>query len=472
MMVEEYLRPRSLAEALEALAAAGPPARLVAGGTDVMVELSRGVKPARRLIDITALEDELRYCRATATHVEIGALTTHNDVLADVLLRTEALPLVQACFEVGAPAIRTRGTVAGNVVTASPANDTIAALVALDAGIEIAGPSGNRTLPIAEFCTGFRSTALGAGELVRAIHIPRLGARRGIFLKLGLRRAQAIAVINVAIVLAFNGTRVSGARIALGCVGPTILRAFEAERSLLGSVLDGAARSRAGKEAAAEVAPIDDVRGSGAYRRDAVAALVERALTALADGTEAHGLPAEPILLETPAPRLAMPPYTGTVDTSVNGRPESWTGVAHLSLLDALRDHAALTGTKEGCAEGECGACTVWLDGRAVMSCLVPAPQAHGAQVTTIEGLAFGETLHPVQQAFIDRAAVQCGFCIPGMLMAGAMLCAERPNCTTDDVRSAISGNICRCTGYVKIVEAIAEAAGQSAESAAVEVGA
>jgi xanthine dehydrogenase iron-sulfur cluster and FAD-binding subunit A len=471
MVVEEYHRPETLAAALELLAADVPASRIVAGGTDVMVELARGTKPARRLIDLTALESELRFCRTEPDRIEIGALATHNDVLASATMRADALPLVQACLEVGAPAIRTRGTIAGNIVTASPANDTIAALVALGAEIEVASVRGRRRLPIEAFCTGFRTTALAPDELVTTIAIPRLGERRGIFLKLGLRRAQAIAVINVAVVVTFAGTRVAGVTLALGCVGPTIVRAAEAERALVGTTLDRAARTHAAELAAAGIAPIDDVRGSGDYRRTAVAALVERALAALAGGSEGAGLPRQPILLETSAPHARVTPYDGTVRTVVNGRPETWTGVAALSLLDALRDHAGLTGTKEGCAEGECGACTVWLDGRAVMACLVPAPQAHGARVTTIEGLA-GEELHPVQQAFVDRAAVQCGFCIPGMLMAGAMLCAERPGCSAEDVRTAISGNICRCTGYVKIVEAIVAAAKVETEDIALEVGA
>jgi len=470
MVVEEVLRPRTLTEALEQLSTADPGTRVVAGGTDVLVELGRGVKPARRLIDITALEPELRTCRTTPAQIEIGALTTHNDVLASNALRADALPLVQAALEVGAPAIRTRGTIAGNIVTASPANDTITALVALGADVEVASTRGRRRLGIEDFCTGFRTTALAADELVTAIAIPRLGARRGIFLKLGLRRAQAIAVINVAVVVAFEGTRVTAARIALGCVAPTIVRAPEAERALFGTSLDRAACLRAGELAAAAIAPIDDVRGTAAYRRSAVAALVARALTALAQGTEGAGLPRQPILLETPVPRTPVPAYSGTVRTTVNGHLTAWSDVAALSLLDALRERSALTGTKEGCAEGECGACTVWLDGRAVMSCLVPAVQAHGARVTTIEGLADDAGLHPVQQAFVDRAAVQCGFCIPGMLMAGAKLCEERPDCSAEDVRTAISGNICRCTGYVKIVEAIEDAARQGTRRTALEV--
>ena len=472
-MVEAYIRPTSLADALNALADADPGTRIVAGGTDLMVELGRGVKPASRLVDLTALEDELRFVAPSPGRLTFGALVTHNDVLASPAFRKDALPLVQACAEVGAPQIRARGTVAGNLATASPANDTIAALVALDAEIELAHHDGRRRLPIAEFCSGFRTTALRPGEVIRAISIRRLNAaRRGMFLKLGLRRAQAISVVNVAVVLGFEGATVAEARIALGGVGPTIVRAREAEKRLVGRPLDRAAFVAAAAAAAGAIAPIDDVRSSAGYRRSTIAALIARALERIADGTEARDLPADPVLLETMHPRYLIAPYSGTVVTTINGRREHLDDVAHLSLLDALRERAGLTGAKEGCAEGECGACTVWLDGRAVMSCLVPAPQAHGATVTTIEGLAAHDGLHPMQQAFIDCGAVQCGFCIPGMIMAGAKLVDQCCFPNREEIRTAISGNICRCTGYAKIVAAIEATAVGDEAAEHVEVGA
>lgn len=125
------------------------------------------------------------------------------------------------------------------------------------------------------------------------------------------------------------------------------------------------------------------------------------------------------------------------------------------TLLEVLRDRLELTGTKLGCGEGECGACSVMLDGRVVNSCLVLALECEGSEVVTIEGLMSGGRLHPLQQAFVDNGAIQCGFCSPGMIMASYALLQENPAPSEQDVRRALEGNLCRCTGYRKIIDAV-----------------
>jgi carbon-monoxide dehydrogenase medium subunit len=480
-MWQTYFQPTTLPDALALLREHAGRSRIVAGGTDLVVELQRGIRPTTTLIDISRVAG-LRYVRAEAGQLRLGALATHNDVLASPACVAGALPLAQACREVGAPPIRTRATVAGNLVTASPANDTITPLMVLGAELVLLSSSGERVVPLHDFYTGVRRTVLRPDELLREIRFPALaGNRRGLFLKLGLRRAQAIAVLNVAIMIELDAVTppqspgVVEARIALGSVAPTIVRASEAEVFLAGRALDEATCVEAGKLACRAATPIDDLRGSAAYRLSTLAALVADGLRRIAAGGHAAGWGETPVLLETGAhggATLQGHMYgevsAPAVETTINGA--SYTLSAHKTLLDALREDAGLTGTKEGCAEGECGACAVWLDGQAVMACLVPAPQAHGAGITTIEGLAGTvgsgagaptSPLHPLQRAFIERGAVQCGYCIPGMLMAGAKLLDERAQPTPVQVQEALSGNICRCTGYRKIVDALLQAASE-----------
>ena len=129
------------------------------------------------------------------------------------------------------------------------------------------------------------------------------------------------------------------------------------------------------------------------------------------------------------------------------------------TLLDVLRDEIGLTGVKSGCEEGECGACTVLIDDKAVNRCLIPAPQAQGKEIVTIEGLEGKEGLHPLQQAFVDHFAVQCGFCTPGQILSTKALLDKSPNPSREEVKDALSGNLCRCTGYVKIIDAVLAAA-------------
>jgi carbon-monoxide dehydrogenase small subunit len=154
-----------------------------------------------------------------------------------------------------------------------------------------------------------------------------------------------------------------------------------------------------------------------------------------------------------------MPDSVGKVRVhcQVNGRAVIFEGYSMARLLDVLREQLCLTGTKEGCGEGECGACSVEMDGALVNSCLVPLMHAEGTEILTIEGVA-GERLHPVQQAFLEHGGTQCGICTPGMILAALNLLARHPKPTEAEIREGLAGNLCRCTGYTKIFESVLEA--------------
>jgi carbon-monoxide dehydrogenase medium subunit len=471
-MWEKFFTATSVDHALDLLAQYGGDARLINGGTDLMVEIERKVRTPRVVIDVSRVSglDEIRLDDGV---FHLGASVTHNQVVGDARLVAHAYPLARACWQVGAPQIRNRGTIAGNIITASPANDTLPPLWAMGAWVTLQSRArGKREIALEEFIRGVRKTALEPDEMLTEISFPALKPNeRGTFLKLGLRRAQAISVVNAAVVLGFESSSVNGHRsaiesawITLGSVAPTIAVAREAQQFLIGKTLDDETIEHAARLAMNAARPIDDIRGPADYRREMVRVLVARALRQLRDGTERDDFPARPVMLwgktngRFQAASFTFNEDSDVIETIVNGKPYKIRGASDKSLLRMLREDIGLQGTKEGCTEGECGACTVWLDGIAVMSCLVPAPRAHGAHIVTIEGLARGDTLHPVQRAFIEAGAVQCGYCTPGFVMSGASLLDEKPQPTRAEIQHALTGNLCRCTGYYKIVEAIERA--------------
>lgn len=464
MTWKQVISVASAEEAVALLAEHGSAARVMAGGTDLLIEIERGVRSGiETIIDISRAAD-LSDISLDGGYIRLGALVTHNDAVASELIRSRALPLAQASWEVGAPQIRNRATIAGNVITASPANDTISPLLALDTEVELRSVRGLRRVPLNQFYTGLRRTVMEPDELLTAIFVRAMQPNeRGIFIKLGLRRAQAITVVNVTAVLAFDGDVVSRAMITLGSVAPTVIRVPDAEAVLLGKPLTPEVIADASRIAATIPKPITDVRSTAEYRTEMIAVLITRALRQISSGTVAS-LPQAPAMLwgETPHVTLessAMHSENVPIETAINGESRTFQTGYNKTLLDFLRDDAGLTGSKEGCAEGECGACTVYLDGAAVMACMVPAVRAHGAQIVTVEGLAQDDQLHPVQAAFIDHAAVQCGYCTPGFLMAGAKLLEEQTNPTVEQIQQTFSGNLCRCTGYYKIISAMQDAA-------------
>lgn len=477
-MWQNYSIVKTLDEAAELLAQRGPRARIIAGGTDMLIELERGLRPeVDTLVDISRVPglDSIRRDEDDVIH--LGPLVTHNQCVDSEWILRYARPLAQACWEVGAPQIRNRGTVAGNLITASPANDTITPLIALEAAVTLRSVRGERTVPLSAFYTGVRGTVMAPDEIMTDIAFRGLRPdERGMFIKVGLRKVQAISVVNVVVLLKLAeneaGYQAQAARIALGAVAPTIIRASEAEAYLESRLMDEAALVEIAALAAAAARPIDDIRGPAEYRSEMVRVATLRALRAIRDGRTHGWMPEAPVMLwgaqaGQPLGELTtrwdaerIPQDSTPIRTKVNGRDYTVAGANHKTLMRMLREDLGLTGTKEGCAEGECGACTVFLDGAAVMSCLVPAPRAHECEVVTIEGLAENGSLHPVQEAFIEAGAVQCGYCTPGLVMSAAKVHEERGRPTRWEAQQALAGNLCRCTGYYKVLDAVENAGG------------
>ncbi len=473
-MWQKYINATEIDEVLDLLAEHGERARIVAGATDLILEIERGIRTGIDVvIDITRIPELDRIVLDEGDNIHLGPMVTHNHCVASKLIRERAYPLARAAWEVGAPQIRNRGTVAGNLITASPANDTITPLMALEAKVTLRSKAGHREVPLEEFYTGVRGTVMRPDEMMVDIAFPAMEEnQRGTFMKLGLRHSQAISVVDVALLLTFEGDTVSEVAITLGAVAPTIIHAPEAEAFLKGRQLDDDSVQETARLTMEASRPIDDIRGSAAYRREMVRVMTARGLGAIARNEEQLEFPSDPVLLwgqVTPgdaAGRNGRSQFAGDeiIHTTINGQEYTFSGGYDKTLLHLVRDEAGMTGTKEGCAEGECGACTVFLDGVAVMACLVPAPRAHGAEIETVEGLAQPERLHPVQDAFIHEGAVQCGYCTPGFLMSAAKLLEEFPQPSRDEIKQAITGNLCRCTGYYKIVTAIEEASQMEAQ--------
>ena len=463
-MYSTYLSPTTLDEALSLKAQHADRARILAGGTDLLLEMERGVRKAPdggplTLIDLTRIPG-LAEIREVDGVIHLGPLVTHNQAAASPLISAKALPLARASWEVGAPQIRNRATVAGNLITASPANDTIVPLMAMNASVTLASAQrGERTLALADFITGFRKVDMGPDEILIRISFPALTeTERGSFIKLGLRKAQAISVVSIAGIVAFtpDGMTVASARISLGAVSAVIGRATDAEAFLVGKTLTDDVIAQAAELALRSASPIDDIRAGADYRRGMVSTLTARLLRQLRDGKEREGWSDQPITLwgDTGGvwpvnPQLAT---RNSQLTTVNGQPVNLPG--QMNLLDSLRE-AGFVGVKEGCAEGECGACTVFLDGMAVMACMVPAERAAGSTVITVEGLGNPDHLHPIQDALVQSGGVQCGYCTPGFVMSAAKLLEERPHPSRVEAAEALTGNLCRCTGYRKILDAV-----------------
>lgn len=271
--MSEYLRPRELSEALDARAA-HPDWMVLAGGTDLMVNANHRPIPSG-ILDLWRL-GELCFVQVTGESIAIGAGTTWSEVERHPAIRSQLAPLALAAREIGALQIQARGTLGGNVGTSSPVGDSLPALLALDAELEVASPRGRRRIPYHAWCTGYRTTQLAADELIVAAHLPIPDAKtRTTWRKVGTRRAQSISKVMGAAAITLDGDTVVSARVALGAVANRPIRIAAVEAAVRGQPLARAAEA-ARVALRTAIQPIDDVRSTSAYRREVAENLVAR----------------------------------------------------------------------------------------------------------------------------------------------------------------------------------------------------
>jgi carbon-monoxide dehydrogenase medium subunit len=445
-----YVSAQTLDEALSALADG---ARPVAGGTDLVVGARQGKSPLPESIVAIHRLEELRGVSSESGRLRLGALVTHEEIAADATIRERLTALADASAIVGSHATRAQGTVGGNVMNASPAMEIGGPLMVFGAEAALRSSAGERRLPVAELLTGPGATAAAADELLTAVEVPLPSEGAGsCYARLEYRRQMEIAVVGATAAVTLADGTVDQARVAITALAPTIRLVPEAEEALVGTE-GGAEAVRAAAQAAAEAAePISDVRASADYRRAMAEVLARRVLTAAVARARRDGSGAGEHLALRGGVVVKVP-----VTLHVNGIAYELELAPSLTLLYAVRDAVGLTGAKEGCDDSECGACMMLLDGKPVNSCSYLAVQADGREVTTVEGLADGAELAPLQRAFLEHGGVQCGFCTPGMLISATALLDSTPSPSEEEVRIALSGNLCRCTGYDGIVKAVLE---------------
>jgi len=276
----DYVAAKDAKHAIALLAEHGARARILAGGTDLLVDLKAAQHAPAIVVDISRASD-LKGIARTPDGLRIGALATHGEIMRSPLVREHCPVLIEAAHSIGAVQTRNLGTLGGNLMTCVPSMDSGPALVALEAEVTVSGPDGDKRMPLAQLFVGPRKTSLTSGELLKEIIIPRASLDKpAAFLKFGLRKGQALALVNAAAAFCVDRERATfiAPRIALGAVAPTVIRAPKAEAFLAGLAITAEAMAEAGRIAATEAKPISDFRASADYRRDLIAILVKRAL--------------------------------------------------------------------------------------------------------------------------------------------------------------------------------------------------
>ena len=438
-----YEAPKTLEQAIALLSGANGQGRVLAGGTDVLIQLRSGRADPQLLVDVKAIP-EMRAVVADSGGYRIGAAVTCMELIENEAFARDWPGVVDGVKLIGSIQVKGRATMGGNLCNASPAADSVPALIAAGALVCIAGPLGRREAPVEDFVLGPGRTSLGNGELVASIQLPRRAPHSGdAYLRFTPRTEMDIAVVG------------AGGQSDAGRQRRMPQRAGRPRRGRRARLAGAGGRGRAdrhhGRRSGAGTLGRGRERGLPADRRQARHQGIPhqgRGRDGAARGRDRDGAGEEAGLMSR-----------NHVSATVNGDQVEFLCETGQTLLEVLRDELRLTGTKEGCGTGDCGACSVIVDGRLVCACLMLAVEAEGKAIQTIEGMAVGEALHPLQRKFIEHAALQCGICTPGILIAARSLLERNPNPTEDEVRYWLAGNLCRCTGYHKIVDAVLDAA-------------
>ena len=459
-----------------------PQAQVIAGGSDVLVQMREGKRAGAELVSIYGL-DELRGVTIEEDGtIRIGSLTSFSHITKDPIIQKYINVLGEAVDMVGGPQIRNIGTIGGNTCNGVTSADSASTLFAWDAVIELTGPDGIRRIPIKDFYIKAGKVDLRPGEIQTAILIPREAYEgyEGHYIKYAMRNAMDIATLgcSVNVKLSDDKKTFTDIRIAYGVAGPVPMRAVHAEAAGRGLKVTEENIEKIGDTVLEDVTPRDSWRASKAFREHISKLLCKRALREAvrrAGGMTVEQAPAvsnsrtvealekkEQTDVSSGASRHTIMTDSESgkqyklVRCRINGVERETMVDVRASLTDMLRNDYSLTSVKKGCEVGECGACNVMIDGECYNSCIYLAVWADGKEIRTLEGLMGpnGE-LSDIQQAFIDEAAVQCGFCTPGVIMSAVEILESGKEYTRDELRKLLSGHLCRCTGYENILNAV-----------------
>ena len=417
-----YIRPDRLASVVDALAPGETLTKIIAGGQSLVPMLNLRLAPADRLVDIRGL-DALRQVEERPDSILYGALLTHAAFEDRKVPDASNGLMPHMASGIAFRSVRNRGTIGGALALADPAADWLATAVALEARMHVHGPDGDRVIPAEDFVLGPYFTALGEADVLTAIEVPRRPAteRWGVC-KVSVKVGEYAESLAIALLDRARGS----ARVVVGATDGAPLVLTRTAQALLAGAADQdlraiATQELAGSRSRLQPGKIDHAR---------------------------HHRPAG-----QPGCRRTM--ITTQVSMTVNGEPVSATVEPRTHLADFLRETLRFTAVHLGCEHGVCGACTVLIDGEPVRSCITLAVAVDGADIRTLEGLQGDPVMEVLKRAFHDKHGLQCGFCTPGMLIAARDLLQRRGDVSAQDIRVAMAGNLCRCTGYQGIVRAI-----------------